>query len=712
MSVIGPGNVTMVKDGASTGEFQWYVDAPGTYAMSIDTSGMEFGTIARPSAGTLILASQSGNPIVIGATEDGSTGYLGQFNGAPIDPAAPTAYYTQFTIAEGDPNVFGNNIPLEGCAISSVTVQAAQNAREPNRDGGRTGVFVVSLGQVSAVDTVVRYRLSGTATEGTDYDTLTGTVTIPAGQMSAEIRINPQEDDLVDGGETVQLTLIGVTGNSATVLDGTPSATLTIADDLMDEVRVPLKAILQEDFARIIGQQSAQFADLSKGALARLQDAGKDGCADAVAASLSDAPIRFAAGQSTLPADAGPALDALARALSECELRRFEIAARADDRSTPEANLQLSEARALAVREALVARGIAPGRLTAKGYGAAGTTVAITLTEIGGGRADDTTPCGAMEVTSRNGSADAGADGAMLQGDITREGIDCATGERVLTFGKVSVTDSETLGVQGLITFTHAREKQDDNRLRGRFWGGYLSRTAVSAQDATGAIVGFGLNGGLYGAYGLGNGLFLDYYGAGALGYHSFGLRLSDRFDADGGYSYAALFGGVALSGERSFDRFTLRPRVGFDLGYGIASDAEVTIRDLTETDTGLLSLDPVKGLRAYVETAFIFEDQTRRLEANRYRLELTPRLFCERGFGSATEECGIGFALDYEAITPNLTTWTFGLDLQRTADATTVALQLARVKPILNGAGTITTALAADASGDPTIRQALEIRW
>jgi hypothetical protein len=471
-------------------------------------------------------------------------------------------------------------------------------------------------------------------------------------------------------------------------------------------------AILQEDFARIIGQQSAHFSDLSKGALARLQDGAQDGCADAAMDSLKAMPIRFAVGQASLPTDAGPALDALAQSLAECALRRFEIGAHADEFSTAEANLRLSEARALALREALVVRGVAASRLTAKGYGNLAGKTGVTMTEIGSDVGTDAPPCGAMQTTLRDGSADAGVDGATLQGEITREGVDCATGERVLTFGKASVTDSATLGVQGMVVFTQARERQDGNRLHGRFWGGYLSRTAVSGQDATGAITGFGLNAGLYGARGLGGGLFLDYYGAGALGYHSFGLRLSDRYAADGGYGYAALFGGVALSGERDSEHVTLRPRAGFDLGYGIASDADVTISDLTATDTGLVSLDPVLGLRVYVETAFVFEEKTPRPDAERYHIELTPRLFCERGFGSAMHDCGIGLALDYRALLPDLTTWSFGLDLLHSAAVDGATAQIARVKKILNGSGEFTTTLGAAASGDPTIRQALDLRW
>lgn len=127
VSVSGPGNVTMVHDGSETGDFagnyQWFVDAPGTYTMTIDTSGMEFGTIAKASSGTMTIADFSGNPVVIGSTENGTTGYLGDYNGTPYDPANPTDYYTTFVIAAGDPNVFANNIPFQDCAIPEDIVE-------------------------------------------------------------------------------------------------------------------------------------------------------------------------------------------------------------------------------------------------------------------------------------------------------------------------------------------------------------------------------------------------------------------------------------------------------------------------------------------------------------------------------------------------------------------------------------------------------------
>ena len=51
------------------------------------------------------------------------------------------------------------------------------------------GVFTVTQTTAAVSDTVIDYTVTGTATEGTDYDNLSGTVTITAGTTSETIDI-------------------------------------------------------------------------------------------------------------------------------------------------------------------------------------------------------------------------------------------------------------------------------------------------------------------------------------------------------------------------------------------------------------------------------------------------------------------------------------------------------------------------------------------
>ncbi|HYR57839.1 MAG TPA: FAD-dependent oxidoreductase, partial [Chthoniobacteraceae bacterium] len=86
---------------------------------------------------------------------------------------------------------------------------------------------VVRPSDQTASDWTVSYSISGTATPGADYVALPGSVTIPAGQVAATIDVAPIPDDLVEGDETVTLTLLPGASFSVGAL---ASATATIID--------------------------------------------------------------------------------------------------------------------------------------------------------------------------------------------------------------------------------------------------------------------------------------------------------------------------------------------------------------------------------------------------------------------------------------------------------------------------------------------------
>jgi OOP family OmpA-OmpF porin len=75
-------------------------------------------------------------------------------------------------------------------------------------------------------------------------------------------------------------------------------------------------------------------------------------------------------------------LDSAAAALKAAAAIKVEVGGHTDNAGTPDGNLRLSQERAQAVMAALVQRGIAAARMTAKGYGQA-TPVADNRTEEG-----------------------------------------------------------------------------------------------------------------------------------------------------------------------------------------------------------------------------------------------------------------------------------------------------------------------------------------
>jgi gliding motility-associated-like protein len=132
-----------------------------------------------------------------------------------IDPTGATAIAT---IADND-----NTLANKTLSITKVT-----DGAEP----ATNGAFKISLPPniLPTEDITVNYTVSGTATSGTDYTALSGNVTIPAGQNSANLTVPVLNDAVYDDLETVIVTLNGGTSTNFT-FTGNGSATVTITDD-------------------------------------------------------------------------------------------------------------------------------------------------------------------------------------------------------------------------------------------------------------------------------------------------------------------------------------------------------------------------------------------------------------------------------------------------------------------------------------------------
>jgi len=107
-------------------------------------------------------------------------------------------------------------------------------ATEPDAsEDGNSGQFTFTRTGNTDNPLTVNYSESGTATAGTDYEALTGTVEIPAGEDSVTVRIIPMDDDEVEGDETVFVVL---NADDAYDIGTNSSATVNIADNDVAEI--------------------------------------------------------------------------------------------------------------------------------------------------------------------------------------------------------------------------------------------------------------------------------------------------------------------------------------------------------------------------------------------------------------------------------------------------------------------------------------------
>ncbi len=147
-------------------------------------------------------------------------------------------------VVEADETFFVNLSSVVGAAVADAQGQgtitnddsatvAVAGTTDGNETGPVNGQFTVTQSAISDVDTVISYTVGGTATAGgTDYTSLSGSVTILAGATSATIDVTGiVADALIEGSETVVVTLTG-TGNPAVTVAASPndSASINILD--------------------------------------------------------------------------------------------------------------------------------------------------------------------------------------------------------------------------------------------------------------------------------------------------------------------------------------------------------------------------------------------------------------------------------------------------------------------------------------------------
>ena len=228
-----------------------------TVTIANTTNGVEAGSVSGVMTITQTAVSNTNTVIAYTVTGTATSGadYTALSGTVTIPAGQTTATITipinDDAIVEGNETVIVTMNSLTGSAGVALGVAATRTATNTitdndtatvtlanitngNEAGPVSGVMTLTQTAASGVNTVIAYSIAGTATSGTDYTALSGTVTIPAGSTTATITIPVIDDVVVEGNETVIITLTSITSGSPGVTLGAAAnitATNTIADN-------------------------------------------------------------------------------------------------------------------------------------------------------------------------------------------------------------------------------------------------------------------------------------------------------------------------------------------------------------------------------------------------------------------------------------------------------------------------------------------------
>ncbi len=141
---------------------------------------------------------------------------------------------TNAAYTRGSPYSATVTITSDDVAPSTVTIAATDNTATENPL--TTGYFTVSRTGSTSGALTVYYAVSGTATSGSDYNSLSGSVTIASGSSTGTITVTPINDTVVESDETV---IVALSTNAAYTVGSPSSGTVTITSDDVGETITP-----------------------------------------------------------------------------------------------------------------------------------------------------------------------------------------------------------------------------------------------------------------------------------------------------------------------------------------------------------------------------------------------------------------------------------------------------------------------------------------
>ncbi len=217
----GAGTFRMSVRGAGTGTLAVNFSLAGTATVTTDytvttnaTLTFDPGTLTGVATFTLNNGAAVTKDVAIVALNDPSAEALETVEmnitpNAAYQTFAPTATASMWLRDADQPTVYvDTQVGTSANTISTFTEGATTTPVKfyLSRTGATTNALTVN------------YTVAGTATNGTDYTALPGSVTIPAGALGADVLVAVTNDALAEGTETIEFTLAAgsyAAGNSA-----------------------------------------------------------------------------------------------------------------------------------------------------------------------------------------------------------------------------------------------------------------------------------------------------------------------------------------------------------------------------------------------------------------------------------------------------------------------------------------------------------------
>jgi hypothetical protein len=196
--------------------FQWRTESEGT-SYNTNSLALTFPCWLKiERRGDLFTGSASGDGLMW--IPIGSTAITGMNDSVYVGLGVLAHDDGRLCTAEFDGFALNRDLPI-------ISVEAT--VPDAHEYGLSNGLFTISRQGSNSDPLPVYFSISGSAAAGVDYEVLSNSTVIAAGQASANLPVIPLEDDLAEGDEEIVLTL---TPNAAYVL-GTPAGNSVMLHD-------------------------------------------------------------------------------------------------------------------------------------------------------------------------------------------------------------------------------------------------------------------------------------------------------------------------------------------------------------------------------------------------------------------------------------------------------------------------------------------------